>query len=92
MDARWRAASQDRVAWRVWEGEAVVFDERSGSTHHLGPIASRVFRCLLDAPAGRSVAELEATLAASPAPAGAAAIEATLADLARLGLVTPPSP
>ena len=87
----WRCVGLDDLAWREWHGEWVVRNERSGSTHLLGPLAAEILRELLAAPEGLSSAELRAALARSQAgpPIDAVAIEEVLSEFRRLGLAVP---
>ena len=88
----WRSVSPDAIAWREWDGESVVRNERSGSTHLLGPLAGSVLQALLQADAALSVAEIAARLGESAAEAGTdgyAAIDAVLSEFKRLGLAQP---
>ena len=90
---RWRSVSPDAIAWREWDGEFVVRNERSGSTHQLAPLAGSVLQVLLEADGARSAAELAAGLEGHPAAANApdrkAAIDAVLSEFKRLGLAEP---
>jgi len=84
---RWRVPFHAALSWREWDGEFVVRDERSGSTHLLDARAGSVFSCLVAASAGAGVAEiavhvLDPTDSTDPAPA----IEAVLIELERIGL------
>jgi PqqD family protein of HPr-rel-A system len=78
------------VTWREWDGEFVVRNERTGSTHLLGPLAGRVLGLLLDAGGPLEAAEIAAKLdEAFPATrccGQADAIAETLAEFHRLGL------
>ena len=90
----WRTVLPHGIAWHAWDGEFVVRDERSGSTHLLGPLAGSVLQVLLKADAALSVADIAARLgdqlsAASSAPEGYAAIDAILSEFKRLGLAQP---
>ena len=89
----WRSVSPDAIASREWDGEFVVRNERSGSTHLLGPLAGRVLQVLLEADAALSVADIAARLDDPPALAAApdrcAAIDAVLSEFKRLGLAEP---
>ncbi|TMG82809.1 MAG: HPr-rel-A system PqqD family peptide chaperone [Betaproteobacteria bacterium] len=89
----WRSVSVDAIAWREWNGEFVVRNERSGSTHLLGPLAGDVLRALLDAGQGLSVADIAACLDDGPKAASdstlLAAIEEVLSEFKRLGLAEP---
>ena len=86
----WRSVSVDAIVWREWDGELVVRNERSGSTHLLGPLAACVLRALLEAEAVLSVAEIKARLKDPPStandPALHVAIEEVLSEFRRLGL------
>jgi len=88
---RWRSVPHEAIAWREWDGELVVRNERTGSTHLLGPLAGRVLQALLEADGTRSAAELEAGLGDQPAAAsdGNVAIDAVLSEFQRLGLAEP---
>ena len=90
---RWRSIPPDAIAWREWDGEYVVRNERSGSTHLLGPLGGRVLQVLLRADAPLSVVDIGAALdAASDAvadPERYAPIDAVLAEFQRLGLAEP---
>ena len=89
----WRSVPVDAIVWREWNGEFVVRNERSGSTHLLGPLAGGVLRALLEAEAVLNVAEIAARLNDPPSaasdPALHAAIEEVLSDFRRLGLAEP---
>jgi len=63
MTGRWRVASPAALSWRSWAGEIVVYDDGSGDTHYLEPLAAEVFERLLDAPA--DLDELAARVAQS---------------------------
>ena len=86
----WRSVPVDAIVWREWDGELVVRNERSGSTHLLGPLAGAVLRVLLEAGAALSVPEIAARLGDPPNgtadPALHAAVEVTLSEFHRLGL------
>ena len=45
----WRSVPPDAISWHEWDGEFVVRNERSGSSHLLGPLAGRVLQVLLEA-------------------------------------------
>jgi hypothetical protein len=80
---RWRTVYPEALNWRELEGELVVRNACTGSTHLLNPLASEVFRALVEAEAGIGVAELTARL-----DEDTSAIEAVLADFERLGLAS----
>ena len=89
----WRAVPDDAVAWREWDGEVVVFNRQTGSTHLLGELAGEVLRRLMAADRGATVETLAAGLTADPSEgddAGwTAAIAEVLSEFARLGLAQP---
>jgi PqqD family protein of HPr-rel-A system len=90
---RWRSVPPHAIAWHEWDGEFVVRNERSGSTHLLGPLAGSVLQVLLKADAALSVADISAALgdhpAATVAPDRHAAVDAVLSEFKRLGLAQP---
>jgi PqqD family protein of HPr-rel-A system len=90
---RWRSVSPDAIAWREWDGELVVRNERTGSSHLLAPLAGRVLQVLLEADDALSVADIAAGLGSESAAAIAsdryAVIDAVLSEFHRLGLAEP---
>jgi PqqD family protein of HPr-rel-A system len=63
MDTPWRIAAPAQLSWRSWEGEIVLYNDRSGNTHHLEAVAAEAFEALLAAPADQT--ELAGRVAAS---------------------------
>ncbi|MCC2973063.1 HPr-rel-A system PqqD family peptide chaperone [Massilia sp. IC2-476] len=49
----WRVIPGQSLRWREWDDEAVLFNELSGATHHLGTAALCVLEVLRDGPAGQ---------------------------------------
>jgi PqqD family protein of HPr-rel-A system len=93
---RWRSVSPDAIVWREWDGEFVVRNERTGSTHLLGTLAGSVLQILLQAGAPLSIADIAVRLGdqGSTAAAGSedyAAIDSVLSEFTRLGLAEPQS-
>jgi PqqD family protein of HPr-rel-A system len=89
---RWRSVPADAIVWREWDGEFVVRNERSGSTHLLAPLAGNVLQVLLEADGALSVADIAARLgdpAAAAGPEGYPAIDAVLSEFKRLSLAQP---
>jgi len=89
---RWRSVRPDAIALREWDGDFVVRNERSGSTHLLGPLAGRVLQILLEAHGPLDVAGIAAEIAGSSEAAASeqhALIEVVLAEFKRLGLAEP---
>ena len=86
----WRSVPRDAIVWREWDGELVVRNERSGSSHLLGPLAGMVLRVLLEAGGGLRVTDIAAHLSEEPVATVAddwcAAVEEVLAEFRRLGL------
>jgi hypothetical protein len=80
---RWRTVYPEALSWRELEGELVVRNACTGSTHLLNSLAGEVFRALVEAEAGIGVAELTARL-----DEDTSSIEAVLADFERLGLAS----
>ena len=50
-DALWQSDEQPEVSWRCWDGEIVIYDDRSGDTMKLDIIMSEIFRLVLQRPA-----------------------------------------
>lgn len=90
---RWRSVPSDTIALCEWDNEFVVRNERSGSTHLLGPLGGRVLQVLLQADAALSIADIATALDDSSDPVAApdrdAQIHAVLAEFERLGLAEP---
>jgi PqqD family protein of HPr-rel-A system len=93
---RWRSVSPDAIVWREWDGEFVVRNERSGSSHMLGTLAGRVLQVLLQADRSLSGAEIASRLGKEQVIAAnadeCAAIDAVLSEFHRLGLAAPERP
>jgi len=61
MHTIWRVVREPPLLWRAWEGEIVLYNDASGDTHHLDPLAAEIFEILLERPAGvEELAELAA--------------------------------
>jgi PqqD family protein of HPr-rel-A system len=90
---RWRSVPPHAIAWHEWDGEFVVRNERSGSSHLLGPLAGSVLQILVEADGALSVADISDSLgdhlAATAAPDRYAAVDAVLSEFKRLGLAEP---
>ena len=91
--ARWCAVPHDALAWREWDGEVVVFNQRTGSTHLLSEFGSEIFRRLMAAERGATVEALAAALTDDPGDADVTgwtvAVAEVLSDFARRGLAQP---
>jgi PqqD family protein of HPr-rel-A system len=71
---------------REWDGEFVVRNEQTGSSHLLGPLAGRVLGILLETDDRLEVAEIAARLGAAGTSEAPGAIDEVLAEFRRLGL------
>ncbi|HZL59809.1 MAG TPA: HPr-rel-A system PqqD family peptide chaperone [Stellaceae bacterium] len=83
----WRVS--DEVRWRLWDGEAVAYNGRTGDTHHFADFAAWVFGRLCIAPAScRSLArDAEDSVELRAGGAVGETITRTLALLQRLQIV-----
>ena len=92
----WRPAPAQSLGVRVFDDEAVVYNDRTGSTHHLSVLGSVVLQALLRHPSGAPLPALvdavagDAGLAVTDDLAGA--VRRSLEELARLGLATNAAP
>ncbi|MEP7183353.1 MAG: HPr-rel-A system PqqD family peptide chaperone [Betaproteobacteria bacterium] len=88
---RWRAIGGAKMAWREWDGEFVVFNPRTGSTHLLSEFAGEMLLGLLASDEGITAESLAARQADSSAGTDdserSIAIASALAEFARLDLV-----
>lgn len=87
---RWSLVSADAIAWRDFDGDIVVRNAHTGSTHLLERFPAEILRLLLQAGGPVSVEDLEARL---PQTGGngeseqwLTAIEEVLKEFQRLGL------
>ena len=91
--SHWRGVPARRLVWREWEGDFVVFNEETGSTHLLRSEAASILRRLGEVPDGIAAEALAEGLSGRPAGLSAvdrvSAIEDALRDFARLGLARP---
>lgn len=87
----WHTVAREALTWRELDGELVVLNARTGSTHLLESLASEVFRILVEARGGLSLAELVTRLSEGMDAQGdwPAAVEAVLSEFQRLGLAEP---
>ncbi len=87
---RWHTAPVDALAWRELDGEVVVHNARSGSTHLLEPFAGDVLQALIEEKSGMSVPDLVDRLREDSTEDDLsdwfAAIERVLTEFERLGL------
>ncbi len=88
----WQVVPGQLLAFREWEGEAVLYNDLSGSTHLLDGAAVDLLCALRERPAGGAVlaSQLADRFGADADDAGfLAEIDEMLAALARLDLVEP---
>lgn len=86
----WRLVIGQRLQYRCWDGECVLYNDLSGDTHLLDELALALLTKLQAAP--RSADQLAAEFDFDPDPAaededGAAFLNTLLDDLAALQLV-----
>jgi hypothetical protein len=60
----WRLADIGPVRFRSWDGEVVLYLEKSGDTHHVTGVAVDIFHAALQGPIGS--AALKAAVASRP--------------------------
>ena len=91
--SRWHTVPPDALAWRELDGEYVLHNTLTGSTHLLEPLAGEVLRTLVEAGSAMSISDLVARLRGDSADEDisewSAAIEAVLSEFQRLGLAEP---
>ena len=88
----WQVVPGQSLAFREWEGEAVLYNDWSGSTHLLDGAAVDLLCALRERPADNAAlaSQLADRFGADAADAGfLAEIDEMLAALARLDLVEP---
>jgi hypothetical protein len=89
---RWSAVPADTLAWREFEGEIVVRNARTASTHHLEGLSAEVLRALIEAGGPLTVGELAAHLGVEGDNADdqwRSAIQEVLREFERVGLAEP---
>jgi PqqD family protein of HPr-rel-A system len=93
---RWHAVAVAALAWREWDGEIVVFNGETGSTHLLNELAGEVLHRLVAAEGGATIGALAVELAddtiGADRPEWTEAIAEVLVDFARVGLARPETP
>jgi PqqD family protein of HPr-rel-A system len=92
----WRAVSAEALAWRDFDGQSVVRNAHTGSTHLLEAFPAEVLRTLVEVGDFLSAAEVAARLAGEPAGGDdfeewEIAIQKMLKEFERLGLAEPQS-
>ena len=85
---RWQPLRPQAICWREWDDEFVVFNDDTGSTHHLNALGGEVMLALLRHPDGIGVDDLVRDLEPRFETTGdivlSSEIEHTLAQLATL--------
>jgi PqqD family protein of HPr-rel-A system len=56
LDRIWTVEAAQALAWRSWEGEMVLYDDRTGDIHHFDVASAAIVERLLSGP--RSLQEL----------------------------------
>ena len=57
-EASWQPVRAQALSWREWDEEFVVYNEDTGSTHHLNALGGEVLLALLQHPDGIGEATL----------------------------------
>ena len=87
-EIRWQPLRPQALCWREWDDEFVVFNDDTGSTHHLNALGGEVMLALLRHPEGIGLGDLVRDLEPGFETADnvqlSAEIEHTLAQLATL--------
>jgi PqqD family protein of HPr-rel-A system len=95
-ESRWRPLRPQALCWRDWDDEFVVFNDDTGSTHHLNALGGEVILALIRHPDGVDVnglvRDLEQRIETSADIELAAEIEHTLSQLAALEIAAPDAP
>lgn len=90
---RWCAVPEADLAWRDWDGEVVVFNQQTGSTHLLGEFGGEIFRRLVATARGATLEALAAEWTDNPSGTEDAswseAVAEVLSEFARIGLAQP---
>lgn len=91
---KWQVTSPSTLHTRAWEDETVVYDELSGNTHVLGQVAARVLAAIAHAPADSAALTqaLPDLLPEQTTGQEHAQLDAILAQLAGIALITPATP
>jgi PqqD family protein of HPr-rel-A system len=88
---RWTVPEENRLAWRGWDDEFLVYNAASGQTHHLNLLAAEALRCLAAEPAltrelvGRLANQFEIAEDSPPLQM----IDRLILELDELGLIAP---
>ncbi len=85
----WCMRTPDALSWRVWGGDCVVFDPRSGSTHRLDILAAHALRLVAAGPtdAAALTAAIARFLEVDSDAELTALVDGLLRRLAQLGLI-----
>jgi PqqD family protein of HPr-rel-A system len=87
---RWCAVSPEALAWRDFDGQSVVRNARTGSTHLLDDFPAEVLRLMVETGNALSAAEVAAQLDVEGASEEwETAAREVLLELERLGLLEP---
>jgi PqqD family protein of HPr-rel-A system len=89
----WRALAPEAIASRTFDDELVLYNDVTGSTHHLSVLGRSVMLAVLAHPCGVALDALVRRVADDSGidadDALAQSVERTLAELSELRLVTP---
>jgi PqqD family protein of HPr-rel-A system len=88
--AAWRLNPAAQLHWRELDGEWVVFDQASGATHHLMPLAACALMCIEEAALSTDALARQVSEAVErPVAEVTQALQPLLALLAEAGLIDP---
>jgi len=91
---QWCSAPPQTLLWRVWEGQAVVRNARTGSIHLLSPCATKVFTALVTSTSAVLLSDLarQCIEEVGEETSNIAALTEVLTEFERLGLAEPQQP
>jgi PqqD family protein of HPr-rel-A system len=90
-DSLWHAVEPRAISWRQWDDELVVYNDSTGSTHHLSSLGGALMLALLRHTSGIEMTALVRDIAervdtAEDAALLSAEIDSALTELAELRL------
>jgi len=90
----WQVIAPGSLHMRAWDNEVVVYDATSGNTHLLDTTAARILATIANAPADAATLAQALTELSHGTPGEQAheRVDAILAELAGISLITPVTP
>ncbi|WP_164932036.1 HPr-rel-A system PqqD family peptide chaperone [Janthinobacterium sp. 17J80-10] len=91
---KWQVIDPAALHARTWDNEVVVYDAASGNTHLLDTVTARVLATVANTPADATVIAqaLSQLWPEAPAELVHEQVDAMLAELAGISLITPVAP